>query len=121
MFTLRAGLVLCVSGVYAVISFTTSQRTKEIGVRMALGARHADIRRLVLTEGALVVGSGALAGAAAALLTGRLLRTLLFEVTPWDPLTLGSVVAVVVGAGLLACYLPAARAAGVDPVSALRD
>lgn len=102
------------------ISFTTTQRTREIGVRMALGADGAAIRRLVLREGTGVVAVGLLCGLAGAVMMARVLRTLLFEVQPYDPLTLGSVFAVLAAVGLTACYIPALRATRVDPVVALR-
>jgi ABC-type antimicrobial peptide transport system permease subunit len=113
-------LVLCAIGIYAVVSFTTAQRTREIGVRMALGAGRPAIRAMVLREGALMVGAGIAAGLAGALLTTRYLQTLLFEVRATDPLTLVGVCAVLGSAALLACYVPAARATRVDPVVALR-
>jgi putative ABC transport system permease protein len=113
-------LVLCAIGTYAVVSFTTAQRTREIGVRMALGAGRSAIRAMVLREGALMVGAGIAAGLAGALLTTRYLQTLLFEVHATDPLTLAGVCLVLSGAALLACYVPAARATRVDPVVALR-
>jgi putative ABC transport system permease protein len=113
-------LILCASGIYGIISFTTSQRTREIGVRMALGADAPMIRRMVLREGSVVIAIGLIAGLAAALVSSRFLQTLLFEIRPSDPVTM---VGVSVGLGLVglaACYVPARRATRVDPLTALR-
>jgi putative ABC transport system permease protein len=114
-------LILCATGIYGVISFTTTQRTKEIGVRMALGADASAIQRMVLREGAFVVGAGVLAGLAGALVTARFLKVLLFETAPGDPLTMGAVSSLIAAVGLAACYIPARRATRIDPVGALRD
>ena len=114
-------LLLCISGIYGIISFTTTQRTREIGVRMALGADGATIRGMVLREAAVVIVAGLIVGIAGALAASRLLRTLLFEVRPGDPLTLVSVSLLVAVAGLAACYVPARRATRVDPLLALRS
>jgi putative ABC transport system permease protein len=114
-------LVLCAAGIYGVISFTTSQRTREIGVRMALGADAPAIRRMVLREGALVVGAGVLVGLAGGLVAGRFLGALLFEIGPGDPVTVAAVSILIAIVGLAACYIPARRATLINPVSALRD
>jgi putative ABC transport system permease protein len=113
-------LVLCASGIYAIVSFTTSQRTREIGVRMALGADRSTIRRMVLREGTTLVGLGVIGGLVGAAVSARLLRSLLFEVRPGDPLTFAVVCAMLVAVGVAACYLPARRATRVDPLVALR-
>ena len=113
-------LLLCAIGIYAVVSFTTAQRTREIGVRMALGADRSSIRRLVLREGVVMVAAGLAIGLAGALAVTRYLQTLLFEIRPSDPVTVASVCALLGAAALLACYVPAARATRVDPVVALR-
>ena len=113
-------LVLCATGIYGLISFTTAQRTREIGVRMALGADGHAIRRMVLREGGAVVLAGVAVGLGAAIAGSRLLRTLLFEIRPEDPLTLAFVCVLLTGVGLAACYLPARRATRVDPLVALR-
>jgi putative ABC transport system permease protein len=115
-----ATLLLAVAGVYGVMSFSTSQRTREFGVRLALGAGRGDILRLVLREGLTLSTLGVLVGIATALPLVRLLRSLLFGITVTDPITF-----VAVGAGLflvaaLACFVPARKALDVDPVEALR-
>jgi predicted permease len=113
-------LLLGTVGIYGVISYIVSQRTREIGVRMALGAREADVRRMVLRHGLLLSGTGVAVGLVAALGLTRLMSTLLFGVAPVDLVTYG-VVSVGLGSiALLASYLPARRAAGVDPTEALR-
>jgi ABC-type antimicrobial peptide transport system permease subunit len=113
-------LVLCATGIYAIVSVTTSQRTREIGVRMALGADRSTIRRMVLREGTMLVGLGVVGGLVGAALSARFLRSLLFEVRPGDPLTFAIVCTLLVAVGLAACYLPARRATRVDPLVALR-
>jgi predicted permease len=113
-------LVLCASGIYGIVSFTTAQRTREIGVRMALGADGPMIRRMVLREGSLVVGVGLAIGLAGAIAGSRVLQTLLFEIRPSDPVTIGGVSLLLGIVGLAACYVPARRATRVDPLRALR-
>jgi putative ABC transport system permease protein len=113
-------LTLCATGIYGVISFTTTQRTREIGVRMALGADGRAIQRMVLREASAVIGAGLLCGLAGALTLSRFLRGLLFEVRPDDPVTMMTVCTLLAGVGLAACYLPARRATRIDPVAALR-
>jgi putative ABC transport system permease protein len=114
-------LLLCASGVYGIISFTTAQRTREIGVRMALGADGPAIQRMVLREGSAVIAVGIGLGLVGAVAAGRYLRTLLFEVKPGDPATMLAVCAVLAIVGLAACYGPARRATRVDPLIALRN
>ncbi len=114
-------LLLCASGIYGIISFTTTQRTREIGVRMALGADGPMIRGMVLREAATVILIGLAAGIVGALAASRFLQTLLFEVRPGDPLTIASVSLVLAVVGLAACYAPARRATQVDPLIALRS
>jgi len=114
-------LLLCASGIYGIISFTTTQRTREIGLRMALGADGPTIRGMVLREAAAVILAGLIAGIAGALAASHFLRTLLFEVRPGDPLTIVSVSLLLALVGLAACYIPARRATRVDPLIALRS
>jgi putative ABC transport system permease protein len=113
-------LALAAVGIYGLVSYTVAERTREIGVRTALGAQPGDIQTLVLGQGMRLVLAGAVGGVAGALVFSRFLRTLLFEVSPFDPLALLGGMAVLVLAALLACYVPARRAARVDPMVALR-
>ena len=113
-------LVLGAVGLYGVISTLVSQRTREIGVRMALGANRRTIHGLVLRQGLTLAVLGVVAGVVGALATGGLLRSVLFGVTPGDPWTYGAVVVVLLAVATLACLLPARRAASVDPLRALQ-
>ena len=114
-------LTLSAVGIYSVISYLASQRTAEIGVRMALGADARSIRRMMLLHGGAVGGAGLVLGLAGAVALTRLLSTLLYDVSATDPLTYGVVAMVLLAVTLAATYLPARRAAGVDPVVALRS
>lgn len=113
-------LALCAIGIYGVISFATAQRTREIGVRMALGAGRGSIRVMVLREGAAVIAVGLACGLVASAGATRYLQTLLFEVRAIDPLTIGAVCVLLSIVAMAACYIPARRATRVDPVVALR-
>jgi predicted permease len=113
-------LLLAGIGIYGVLSYLVAQRTQEIGVRMALGARHVDVLRLVLADGARMMLVGIAIGVLAALGLTRWMTSMLFGVTPTDPLTFAAVAAVLCGIGLCACYVPAYRAMRVDPIRALR-
>jgi putative ABC transport system permease protein len=113
-------VLLATIGVYGVVSYSVTQRTQEIGIRVALGARSADVSRLVLREGLLLGGLGVAVGLAAAVASTRVLRSLLFEVTPTDPLTLGAVAGLLLAVALAATLWPARRATKVDPMVALR-
>jgi len=119
MFALAA-LILAALGVYGVISYSVTQRRQEIGIRMALGARSSDIARMVLREGGLVGIIGVAVGLGVALVAARLIRSMLFGVTAADPATFGSVAAGLLLVALAASYLPARRAARVDPLAAIR-
>jgi putative ABC transport system permease protein len=114
------GLVLASIGLYGVLSFQVARRTREIGIRMALGSSRGEVLRLVLREGALLVGLGLAIGIAGAAGLARLLRSLLLGLHPWDPLAFAGVVAVLLTASLVACLVPARRATRVDPLLALR-
>ncbi len=113
-------LILAVVGIYAVVSFTVSERTQEIGVRIALGAEGAQVRRLVIRQALVPVLVGAMVGVGLAVPLGMGLQDLLFGIGVADPLTLGSAAAILVGAAILASWIPARRASGMDPVEALR-
>ena len=114
-------LALALVGIYSVISFSVSERTREIGIRMALGAKRRDVLRMILSQGMRVSAVGIVMGLAIALGLTRLLRTLLFEVSATDPITFGLVAMTMSLIALMACYLPARRATRVDPLVALRD
>jgi len=117
-----AGLALLLSsvGIYGVVSYIVGQRTREIGVRVALGAQHVDILRLVLAEGAKMTAVGVLIGLVASAGLTRLIARLLFGVRPTDPITLVAVALLLTSVSILACYIPARRASRVDPILALR-
>ena len=113
-------ILLAAAGVYGTISYAVSQRTQEIGIRMALGARPAQVLGRVLLSGMTLVSVGVASGLLGALWATRLLRTLLFGVSSYDPLIYAAVVFLVLGVGMLANFVPASRAASVDPIRALR-
>jgi len=112
--------LLTALGLYGVLTFTVARRTREIGIRVALGAQRRDVFRLVMFRGVVLVGVGVLAGLGASVAFGRLIGSLLFGVEPSSPLTLAIVSLGLVAVALLACYLPARRATKVDPLEALR-
>jgi putative ABC transport system permease protein len=122
MLSIAAGmaLLLGVVGIYGVVSYTVSQRTREIGIRMALGAPQQSVRQMFLRQGLLLTAIGVVCGLAAAAGLTRLMKTLLFEVSPLDPLTYCAVSLVLAAAALLASYVPARRATTIEPVEALR-
>jgi predicted permease len=114
-------LVLGVVGLYGVISYIVTQRTGEIGIRLALGARPSDVSTMVLRQGLVVALAGVVVGLAAALASTRLMASLLFEVSAYDPATFVAVALILTAVSALAAFLPARRAANIDPTQALRD
>jgi predicted permease len=115
-----AALLLCVSGIYGLLAYLVTQRTREMGVRIALGAQRGQVIWLVLRQALGMLLSGAIAGLLLAWLATLVLRTFLFGVTPHDPWTLGAVTVLLLISGLAAAYIPARRAARIDPMQALR-
>jgi putative ABC transport system permease protein len=115
-----SSLFLASLGIFGVVAYSVEQRRAELGIRIALGAQLTDLRRMVLRQGMTPVLCGLAAGIAAAIFAGRLLQSLLFDVSAFDPLSVFVVVVVVAGVALAACYLPAHRLSGLDPIIALR-
>jgi putative ABC transport system permease protein len=113
-------LVLAAVGVYGVMSYTVGQRTREMGIRLVLGASPGGLQGMVIRQGLRVALIGLALGAAGSLALSRVMQTLLFEIQPTDPLTFIGVTALLAIVAVLACYLPARRASGVDPITALR-
>jgi len=118
-FGLLALLLACI-GLFGIMSYSVARRTNEIGIRMALGAERADVLRLVIREGLKPVLLGICIGLPAAIAGGRLIRSLLFDLEPSDPLTIVLATLLLLAVAALAGYLPARRAARVDPMTALR-
>ncbi len=114
------GLILVTIGVYSMLAYTTTRRTHEIGIRMALGAEGPDVLRMVIRAGLKLVGIGVALGLAVSLAIGRVIATQLWGVSAYDPWTLTCVPLVLLATGLVACWIPARRAASVDPLVALR-
>jgi len=113
-------LLLAIVGIYGVISDAVTQRTREIGVRMALGAQSGHVVKLMIGQGLVPALVGLVVGLAGALAATRLMSSLLFGVSATDPTTLGLVSALIAGVAALACWVPARRATKVDPMAALR-
>ena len=113
------GLVLAAVGIYGVVAYFVTRRTQEIGVRMALGATRLDVVSLVIRHAAWPLAAGVVTGIAASSLLARVLTPQLFDVTPYDPATFATVAATLVAVALVACLIPARRAASVDPTKAL--
>ena len=113
-------LLLATAGVFGVMAYSVSRRTREIGVRVALGARSGDVIAMILSQGLRTVLVGIMVGVAGSLALTRAIQSLLFGVTETDPLTFAAVILLLISAALLACYIPARRAAKVDPIVALR-
>jgi len=114
-------LFLAAIGLYAVMSYSVSQGTRELGLRMALGAGVKDLLGMVLSHGLRLMAAGVVVGAIAAVVLTRLMANLLYKVSPSDPIAFGSALLVIIIASLTACFLPAWRATRIDPVKALRE
>jgi ABC-type antimicrobial peptide transport system permease subunit len=115
-----AALVLAMVGVFGVLAYSVAQRTQEIGVRIALGATPGGILKMVLGQGLLTVAIGLIVGLAGSLLLTRTMRSMLFEISPNDPLTIVGIALLLLLIAMLASYIPARRATRVDPMIALR-
>ncbi|HYT19195.1 MAG TPA: FtsX-like permease family protein [Candidatus Polarisedimenticolia bacterium] len=113
-------LILAAVGIYGLIAYSITQRTQELGIRIALGAQRRDVLRLVLRQGTRLTLFGLALGVAAALGITRLMTSLLFGTSPTDPLTFAGVAGLLVFVALLACFIPARRATRIDPLVALR-
>ena len=113
--------VMSVVGLYSVLAYAVSQRTPEIGIRMALGAQSAQVVRMIMRSGLRLVAVGLLVGLAAAAGTARVIQTLLFDVRPLEPLVYGGVAVAFALVAALACLLPSLRASRIDPIVALRE
>ena len=118
--TRQLALALACVGIYGVMAYSVASRKNEIGIRMALGAQPAQVRSMILAESLWLTAAGIATGVAAALLLTRLVRTMLYGVQPWDPSTLAAGVSVLLAVALAASWTPARRAAGVQPMEALR-
>ena len=114
-------LLLAAVGIYGVLSYTVHRRVHEIGIRMALGASHSDVLKMVVTDGMKPILLGVAIGLAAALALSRLIASLIFGVRPTDPLTFAAVATLLVVVGILANALPAYRATRIEPVHTLRE
>ena len=113
-------VIIAAVGIAGVLAFSVNARTNEIGIRMSLGADSARVQRMVLMEGGVLLVFGLVAGVAGAVFATRLVQGLLFGVAPHDPVTLAGVAVTMGAVGIAACWLPALRAARIDPVVAMR-
>jgi len=114
------GLAMAAVGIYAVVAYSVTRRTQEIGVRMALGATTGSVLRLIFSLGLKQLAIGVAIGLAAAFGVTRILKTVLVQLSPTDPLTLGAISALLVAVGVVACWMPARKATKIDPLAALR-
>jgi putative ABC transport system permease protein len=115
-----SALVLATIGIYGLLAFSVALRTREIGVRSALGASSRAITAMVLSEGLRLTSFGIVAGVPIALAATRWLEAMLFDLRPYDPLTFGGIAVLLLAVSAIACYAPARRAARIDPLTALR-
>jgi putative ABC transport system permease protein len=115
-----AAMLIATCGLYGLMAYAVTQRRREIGVRMALGATRRDVLRLVLTRALRIVAAGVIVGLAGAVIVTRVLQSFLFGVTPTDPIAFTIVTLLLLAVGLLAAWLPARRATRIDPSAALR-
>ena len=122
LLTVFAGiaLILALVGLYGLMAFSVNRRTREVGIRMALGAERRDVLTLIVRNASVLIGSGLIAGLACTWAVTRLLKSFLFGVSEHDPLTVILVSSLLVVCGLIAAFVPARRAASIDPVQALR-
>ncbi|HME05783.1 MAG TPA: FtsX-like permease family protein, partial [Bryobacteraceae bacterium] len=114
-------LVLAATGIYGVMAYAVSRRTREIGIRMAIGATQAQVLKSVARSAATLIGAGLVLGLGMALGAGRLLERILYGVKPSDPVTFAIVFAIMLGVGAIATFVPARRATRIDPMQALRQ
>jgi putative ABC transport system permease protein len=114
-------LILAATGIYGVMAYAISRRTREIGIRMAIGASQGQVLAIVARRAVLLIGSGTVVGMLVALAAGRFLEKILYGVEPTDPLTMAIVLAMMLGIAALACWIPARRAIRINPVTALRQ
>jgi putative ABC transport system permease protein len=119
-FATAAAVLSCV-GLFGVLAYLVAQRTRDIGIRLALGAEHRDVIAMIIGRGMTLVISGAAIGVVAASAAAQVMKSLLFSVSPWDPLTFAAVPLLLCLVALVACYVPAQRASRVDPLVALRS
>jgi putative ABC transport system permease protein len=114
-------LILAATGIYGVMAYAISSRTREIGIRMAIGASQGQVLAIVGRRALLLIGSGTAIGLGAALAAGRLLERILYGVEPTDPLTFATVLLLMLAIALMACWIPARRAIRINPITALRQ
>ena len=115
-----SALLITLIGIYGVITSMVSQRTREIGIRMAFGARQVDVVKSIMRTGFILTVGGLVTGLVGALVLCRLMTSMLYDISPADPISYGLVIVAITVVSLLACYVPARRAAKIDPMEALR-